>query len=127
MPTTGSPVRVSIVRASLSAARRHPGTGARLLVTTRDHEEFGVPEHPKLFVITARPGPRTPVARGPMALDRRPLAAEGLHRAEGVAQLGQPGLAVLADQLDAPGQRLRAGPGHAGVHQGVEHLPLGLA
>src|SRR4051812_26303057 len=43
-----------------------------------------------------------------------------------LAEVCQPRLGVLADQLDRPRQRLGAGPCHAGVDQGVEHPTLGL-
>src|SRR6185437_15344818 len=49
--------------------------------------------------------------------------ADLLH---GRAQLTQPLLGVLAGQADAPSQGMRAGPGHAGLDQGVQDLPLEL-
>src|SRR5918997_5725569 len=54
-------------------------------------------------------------------------AAQIVDRAQGVAQLGQPLLAVPADQLDAPGQGLGAGTGDTRVDEGVQHFALLLA
>ena len=59
-------------------------------------------------------------------LPGRPLGAQRVHLGHRGAQLVEPLLGVLADQPDRPGQRVGAGPGHPGVHQGVEDLALGL-
>ena len=56
----------------------------------------------------------------------RALGAQVVDLGHRVAQLCQPLLGVLADEFDRPRQRIRAGPGHTGVDQGVEHLALGL-
>src|SRR6185437_10517929 len=56
----------------------------------------------------------------------RALRPQPVDRAHRLAQLGQPGVGVLADQPHAPGQRLRPGPGNARVDERVEHLPLRL-
>ena len=64
----------------------------------------------------------TPVKRSELGA-LRPELVDLFHRA---AQIAEPALGVLADQLDGPGQRLGTGSGDAGVDEGVEHLPLGL-
>ena len=56
-----------------------------------------------------------------------PLARSSSTLAMAVAQLAEPLVGVLADQPDRPGQRVRAGAGHPGVDQGVQHDPLRLA
>src|ERR1700742_1044617 len=57
----------------------------------------------------------------------RALGADLLDPAQRVAELGQPGVAVLAGEPDAPGERVGPGAGDARVDQGVEDAPLGLA
>ena len=57
---------------------------------------------------------------------RRALGPQVVHLRHGRPQLGQPLVGVLPDQPHRPGQRVRAGAGHAGVDQRVEHDPLGL-
>ena len=52
--------------------------------------------------------PCRPADRCAAALQVGPGAAEPLHLRHGLAQVGQPAVGVLADELDAPGQRLRA-------------------
>src|SRR4029079_5463777 len=64
---------------------------------------------------------RTRGRSGPWAL--RPDVGHLAHR---LTKLGEPVVLVLSDQAYAPRQRVRSGPGDAGVDQGVEHLALGL-
>src|SRR5205085_217198 len=44
-----------------------------------------------------------------------------------LAELAEPAVGLLTDELDAPGQRLGPGLGDAGLDEGVEDLALGLA
>ena len=53
---------------------------------------------------------------------RLPHTLDVLHR---LAELGDPVALVTAHQPDAPGQRLAAAPGDAGIDERVEHEPLG--
>src|SRR5579859_2081694 len=57
----------------------------------------------------------------------RPLGANLLHVTKCVAQRAEPGVLVLPDQADAPGKRVTAAAGHAGVDERVQHPPLRLA
>src|ERR1700739_109771 len=57
----------------------------------------------------------------------RALRADFLDPAQRVAELGQPGVRVLAGQPDAPGESIGPGAGDARVYQGVEYPPLRLA
>src|SRR5215813_2538771 len=50
-----------------------------------------------------------------------------LHVAQCVAQCGEPGVLVLPHQPHAPGERVTAAAGYAGLDEGVEHPALGLA
>ena len=53
--------------------------------------------------------------------------ADFFYLGHGFAEVGQPGFAVLGDELDAPAEGVAAGAGHAGVDEGVEDLAFGLA
>src|SRR4051794_25178190 len=50
-----------------------------------------------------------------------------LYGDQGITELLDPVALVLADELDAPGQRLAATSGDPGINQGVEHLALVVA
>src|SRR5215472_5808990 len=56
-----------------------------------------------------------------------PLGPHLLHAAQGAAQGGEPGVLVLPDEPHAPGERVAAAAGHAGLDEGVEHPALRLA
>ena len=60
-------------------------------------------------------------------LEGRPLGPHLLNAAQRVAQLREPRVGVLTSQPDAPGERVAAAAGNAGIHQSVEHAPFGLA
>src|SRR5215203_755354 len=57
-------------------------------------------------------------------LSARTLVAHLLHVHHRLAQLVDPLALVIADEPDAPCQRVAAAPGDAGVDQRVEHLAL---
>ena len=75
----------------------------------------------------ARAAMRTLVDRDAESGGGRTLVAQLLHAGHRLAQLLQPVLGVLADQAHAPRQGVGAAAGHAGLDEGVEHDPLGLA
>ena len=55
------------------------------------------------------------------------LGAHGpdlLDPAQRFPQLSQPGVLMLPDQSDAPGQCVTPAAGHPGVHEGIEHPAL---
>lgn len=73
--------------------------------------------------VQVRPHPGTAHA---LMASGRPGLPGFLDVDQGLPQLPDPVLLVLTDQPDAPGQRVRAGTGDAGVHQGVEHPAVAL-
>src|SRR5262249_43276361 len=99
--TPGSSSPVSHAKTAPSGPK-HGGCGSS------EHREVCVPAGGLLLVVGAR-------------------LADVLDLAHGFAEVGQPGLAVPRDPLDAPAEGVAAGAGHAGVDEGVEHLALGLA
>src|SRR5262245_43647465 len=56
----------------------------------------------------------------------RALVPDLLHSVQRLAQVAEPRLLVLADQPHAPGKRVAAAPGDAGVDQGVKDLAFAL-
>ena len=68
--------------------------------------------------------PRDPRAGRRTSVQVGTVRAHLLDLGHRLAQLGDPVALVPAHQADAPGQRLAAAAGHAGVDQGVEHGPL---
>ena len=71
---------------------------------------------------SARGRPAWPRPDGLTApLQARAFAPDLLDLEECSPQVGEPAVLMLADQPDAPGERIAAAPGDAGVHQGVEY------
>src|SRR5579871_1046463 len=56
-----------------------------------------------------------------------PLGANLFYLTQCAAQGTEPGVLVLADQADTPGECVAAAAGHAGLDERVQHPALGLA
>jgi hypothetical protein len=67
------------------------------------------------------------VGRGTRALELGALLAQLVDLGHRLAQAAQPVFGVLADEAHAPGERVGARAGYAGVDEGVEHLTFALA
>src|SRR5262249_11210947 len=67
-----------------------------------------------------------PAPYSPYVSDLRPGGPRPLDVPEGVAQLTEPLVGVLADETNAPGQRVAAAPRHTRVDHRVAHSPPGL-
>src|SRR5690606_32167004 len=63
---------------------------------------------------------------GGLAVAVGSLTPYALDVGEGVAELVEPRRSVLADELDAPRQRLGSRSGHPRIDEGVEDEPVGL-
>ena len=93
-----------------AALRRGARGGARAAVAARR------PRHD-----VQRGARLTGASCGSVPVDRRSRGAELVDLGHRAPQVLEPGVGVLADELDAPGQRLGPGAGDARVHQRVEH------